>query len=424
MDDKQIEDLERGHQLMSAVFVYKASKSLLPCFLLTTSIGFCYAFSLFAPYVCEALNASKASVQFAFCLNIFFLGTGASCFGALVEKDIKLAAWLSTLLLFIGLALSGIAMHVSSIMLFYAGLGACAGIAEGIGYIVPVKNLLLWFGRTKHKSLVMAISIVSFGLGSTICTILFKHAFPLLGISNVFFFFAVWYLAAMVCGSLMIDKPKFAKIELGKKKKKAEEGLSMAKYLKDSCFWQCWLFMLLNISAGLVIIGQCASMLSANGASSNVILGVMMLCGVSNGLGRLVFPAASDYFRNRADVLLIALVLEIGVFVASMLYAPFIPAAFVVVNATYGCFFALLPGVLLDFYGKDELSFVHGLVLQAWASASALAFFLTFLVASVLKLDQNALFAALVLAYAANFANVLLLRLRRKQAKGPAALSS
>ena len=398
-------------------FVHKASKSLLPCFLLTTSIGFCYAFSLFAPHVCEALNASKTSVQLAFCLNIFFLGTGASCFGALVEKNIKLAAWLSTLLLFVGLTLSGIAMHVSSIMLFYAGIGMCAGIAEGIGYIVPVKNLLLWFGKTKHKSLVMAISIVSFGLGSTICTILFKHVFQLLGILNVFFFFAIWYLAAMVCGSLMIDKPKFAKIELGKKQKKAgEEGkLSAAKYLKDSCFWQCWLFMLLNISAGLVIIGQCASMLAANGVSSNVILGVMMLCGVSNGLGRLVFPAASDYFRNRVDILLIALALEMCVFVVSMLHASFIPTAFVIVNATYGCFFALLPGVLLDYYGRDELSFVHGLVLQAWASASALAFFLTFLVVNVLKLDQNALFASLVLVYAVNFANVLLLRLRRKQ---------
>ena len=400
---------------MNAVFVHKASKSLLPCFLLTTSIGFCYAFSLFAPHVCEALNASKASVQFAFCLNIFFLGTGASCFGALVEKNIKLAAWLSTFLLFVGLTLSGIAMHVSSIMLFYAGIGVCAGIAEGIGYIVPVKNLLLWFGKTKHKSLVMAISIVSFGLGSTICTILFKHAFPLLGISNVFFFFAIWYLAAMVCGSLMIDKPKFAKIELGKKKKSKDGSLSIAKYLKDLCFWQCWLFMLLNISAGLVIIGQCASMLSANGVPSNVMLGVMMLCGVSNGLGRLMFPAASDYFRNRVDVLLIALALEIGVFAMSMLHTPFIPTAFVVVNATYGCFFALLPGVLLDYYGKDELSFVHGLVLQAWASASALAFFLTFLIVNVLKLDQKALFAALVVVYAVNFANVLLLRLRRKQ---------
>lgn len=400
---------------MMRLFVHKASKSLLPCFLLTTSIGFCYAFSLFAPYVCEALNASKTSVQFAFCLNIFFLGTGASCFGALVEKNIKLAAWLSTLLLFVGLTLSGIAMHVSSIMLFYAGIGMCAGIAEGIGYIVPVKNLLLWFGKTKHKSLVMAISIVSFGLGSTICTILFKHVFPLLGISNVFFFFAVWYLAAMVCGSFMIDKPKFAKLEISKKKAGEEGSLSMARYLKDSCFWQCWLFMLLNISAGLVIIGQCTSMLAANGVPSNVVLGVMMLCGVSNGLGRLVFPAVSDYFRNRVDVLLIALALEIGVFAMSMLHAPFISTAFVIVNATYGCFFALLPGVLLDYYGRDELSFVHGLVLQAWASASVLAFFLTFLVVNVLKLDQNALFASLVLVYAVNFANVLLLKLRIKQ---------
>ena len=81
------------------VFFYKARKSLEAGFLISASIGFCYAFSLFAPHVQGLLGVSKVAVQFAFCLNIFFLGTGASCFGALVEKNIKKAAWLSTTLL-------------------------------------------------------------------------------------------------------------------------------------------------------------------------------------------------------------------------------------------------------------------------------------------------------------------------------------
>ena len=302
---------------------------------------------------------SKTAVQFAFCLNIFFLGTGASCFGALVEKNIKKAAWLSTLLLCAGLCLSGIAMHMSSIWLFYIGIGVLCGLSEGIGYVTPVKNLLLWLGKSKHKALIMAISIVSFGLGSTFCTWLFKYTFPIFGINNIFFFFAVFYLTTMSIGSLLIDKPRFAKINIKKQSKK----YSIAKYLKDSYFWQCWLFMFLNISMGLIIIGQCAGMLTANGLSNSTMLVVMMLCGLSNGFGRLLFPAISDYLKNRADILITALILEIAIFVVSIIYVPFIPIAFVIVNATYGCFFACLPAVLLDHYGKNELSFVHGLCL-------------------------------------------------------------
>ena len=351
-------------------FALKASKSLVPCFLLTTAIGFCYAFSLFAVHVQDVLHVSKTAVQFAFCLNIFFLGTGASCFGALVEKNIKKASWLSTVLLFLGLCTSGLAMHAKSIWLFYLGMGMLCGLSEGIGYVTPVKNLLLWLGKSKHKALVMAVSIVSFGLGSTFCTWLFKCAFPIAGIYGIFFFLAFFYLFTMSIGSLLIDKPKHVKLTA----KKGNKKYSFAKYARDSYFWQCWLFMLLNISMGLVIIGQCAGMLASNGVKHDTVLVVMMLCGLSNGFGRLLFPAISDYLKNRADILLVALILEIAIFLVSIFYVPFIPIAFIIVNATYGCFFATLPGILLDYYGKEELSFVHGLVLQSWASASLFAF--------------------------------------------------
>ena len=163
---------------------------------------------------------------------------------------------------------------------------------------------------------------------------------------------------------------------------------------------------------GLVIIGQCAGMLTANGVPTATMLVVMMLCGLSNGFGRLLFPAVSDYLKNRVDILLAALVLEIAIFAVSIFYVPFIPIAFIIVNACYGCFFAVLPGVLLDYYGKSELSFVHGLVLQSWASASLFAFLVSTFVLSFLSLSQNALFAVLIAVYALNFINVAIVRHR------------
>lgn len=43
-------------------FLYKFSKSVIPCAFLTLSIGFCYAFSLFAPHVVDVLQVSKSAI--------------------------------------------------------------------------------------------------------------------------------------------------------------------------------------------------------------------------------------------------------------------------------------------------------------------------------------------------------------------------
>lgn len=388
-------------------FLYKARKSLIAGFLIASSIGFCYAFSLFAPHVQEQLGVSKTAVQFAFCLNIFGLGLGAAFFGSLVEKNIKVAAWVSTALLCSGLALSGVAMHLKSVWLFYLGMGAMCGVAEGCGYVTPVKNLLLWFGRSRHKALIMALSIISFGLGSSICSFAFKYAFPALGIENVFFFFAGMYLLTAGAGSLMICKPKYAKLRIDARKK-----YSVAKYVKDSYFLQSWLFMFLNISMGLIIIGQCAGMLAANAVPAGAVIMIMMLCGLSNGLGRLVFPAISDYLLKRVDILLLAGGIEISVMALSIFDPWFIPVAFIMVNACYGCYFAVLPAVLSDHFGNSELSFVHGICLSSWGFASLFAFLVSTFVLGVLHLSQNALFGVLAAVYAVNFVNVLSLRNR------------
>lgn len=90
--------------------LYKLSRSVIPMLGITLSIGMCYAFSLFTQPIADHLGIEKASVQLAFCLNILFLGLGAATFGRLIEKKIKIAAWLSCVLFFCGMCLSGVAM--------------------------------------------------------------------------------------------------------------------------------------------------------------------------------------------------------------------------------------------------------------------------------------------------------------------------
>jgi hypothetical protein len=138
--------------------------------------------------------------------------------------------------------------------------------------------------------------------------------------------------------------------------------------------------MFLNISMGLILIGSCATFLGTLGFSTTAVITLMMLCGIFNGVGRLVFPAIGDFLNNRSVVWVITAVVEV------LLMTPVIFAystgmgalaaavCIVLIHAGYGSAFACLPGILSTHYGKDTLSQRHGFCLTSWGMASLMAF--------------------------------------------------
>lgn len=360
--------------------LYKLSKSVAPCLLLTLAIGFCYAFSLFTPHIADAIGCSLKAVQFTFCLNIFFLGMGAAMFGPLVERHIKRASFLSSALLVAGLALGGIACMSRQLWLMYLGVGLCCGLAEGIGYVTPNKNMLLWFPKTKNKGILTAISIFTFGLGSALCSWLFGMLFPSLGIANTFFVLAGIYAAMTVSASLLINKPRYALLKLEKQQK---SEFSYIGCLGDSFFRKMWMFMFLNISMGLILIGSCANILKELNVASQAIIWTMVLHGIFNGLGRLVFPAISDSFKDRRNILSLIIWLEILMTAMCVIFYPITQFMVVALVATYGAGFAVLPSILEGHFGKDTLSQRHGFCLTSWGMASLMAYLCTTFVLSV-----------------------------------------
>lgn len=392
------------NNLMNKAFFYKIYHSVIPCFLLTLSIGFCYAFSLFVPHLAETLNASRSYVQFSFCLNIFFLGMGAAFFGGLVERHIKIASFISTAFLFIGFVLAHLSVVFKSIWLLYVGIGVFCGLSEGCGYVVPVKNLLLWWNKTKKKGLISAISIISFGLGSTLCSYLFGILFPIYGIDNIFLAFAFIYAVPMLLAAFIINKPKYAIKKLSKFK-----SVDLKNLISNSFFRRSWLFMFLNIAMGLILIGSCASILKEVNLADSTIIVVMMLCGVFNGAGRLVFPLISDFLKKRTNIWLLTLVLECAIMLPPMFAYALIPISVIIINSTYGSGFATLPSVLSDYYGNSNLSQIHGYVLSAWGFASLFAYLCTIAITSFCSKYYFLVFV-LFLVYVVNLVNVLTMK--------------
>ena len=380
-------------------FMYKFMKSVVPCMLLTLSIGFCYAWSLFSPLVVQAIPGSTTTtVQLAFCLNIFFLGIGAAFFGPLVEKHIKLAAFTSSALLFLGLQIACFAVSCQSIWLLWLGIGVCCGLSEGCGYVVPVKNMLLWWSKSKSKGFIAAISIIFFGLGSTFCSWIFgamsNNGF---GVGDIFWWLSLIYLVPTTLAWMLIGKPRYALIAIAR-----TNAASIKQFWKDKFFWKSWMFMFLNIAMGLVLIGTCATILkNFSGLSAGVVVAVMMACGIANGAGRLVFPVASDFMKSRLGIWKIILRLEVLSLVAAWIFPALMPISAVLINACYGAAFATLPSILNEHYGKEHLSEVHGFVLSAWGFASLFAYCVTLLGVSLLPFTW--LLVVLAVVYAANY---------------------
>lgn len=358
--------------------------SVFPAFLLSASVGQIYAFTNFATEISSYTGIAANLVQFAFSLGIFFLGMGAAFFGKIVEKNIKLSTIVGTALFITGLIVTSFGIDHKSITLLYLGYGFLLGLGTGTIYISPVKTMMLWF--PDNKAIAAAVPIISFGLGSTFSTLLYK-GFSLgnfltvegyyatykvgedaAGISSVFLRYALFYAVPMCLAILLLKKPDgWAE----KEKANSEKGtFTYFSLVKDRFFLRSWLFMLLNISAGLCLIPLAKQMMATDlvGYSDKMITVIVGLSGIFNGCGRFVFAWWSDKLAIRINIMLIICAISFAMMTMSI-YPFMIGLALLVINACYGAGFSVIPAVLSDHYGMDNLSKIHGAVLSAWGVA-------------------------------------------------------
>ncbi|MBO4709056.1 MAG: MFS transporter [Kiritimatiellae bacterium] len=405
-------------------------RAVLPAFLLAVSVGQIYAFTNFSTEIAQYIGETQKNVQFAFSLGIFFLGMGAAFFGKIVEKNIRLSTIIGTTLFLSGLLVTEAGIHMKSLAMIYLGYGFLIGLGTGVIYISPVKTMMLWF--PEHKAIAAALPIISFGLGSTLSTILFSgihwgtpgssvavfqlRGFMDYGITNVFHAYAIFYAVPMVIACFLLKKPKIQVQSFGHGIPSLE--FSYMQLFGNRFFWQSWLFMFLNISAGLCLIPLAKQMMSSPdvyGDNVKLITWIVALSGLMNGGGRFLFAWWSDRLAKRINILLIILAISAGIMLASFLPI-LIGLALLVINACYGAGFSVIPAILADHFGMTNISKIHGAVLSAWGFAglagnqAAMAVSKAFGGYGEGGHGYVAVVTLLVVVYSFNFMNVLLLR--------------
>ncbi len=355
-------------------FSNKWTRAAIPALLLHCSIGTVYCWSLFSTpikSVFEAANIPAGALGWAFSLAIFFLGMSAAFLGNFVEKDIHKASLISTICFSVGVAGTGLAVALHSMFLVILCYGVIMGIGLGLGYLSPVKTLMLWF--KDNKGLATGLAVAGFGAAKMIFSPVIKSLIPAIGVVNTLYLLAGIWFVMMFVGHLLLKKPEGWS--------EPHEKFEIKAFFKrftifaDPKFIGIWLVFYLNITCGLALIHCESEIYEAIGLAS--VAGLLCtMTGFFNAAGRLGYSAIGDKMKDRNTVYKIILTSEL-VLTAVGLFTGAITnnitwiciALLIVVNLGYGGGFSNLPTLLSDVYGMGNISSIHGIALSAWAMA-------------------------------------------------------
>lgn len=355
-------------------------RAAIPALLIHISVGTVYCWSTFKQAIAEQIGMSQFSVGWAFSFAIFFLGMSAAFAGKLVEKNIHKSSLIACICFSVGMIGTGLCIKFLTgwvaLIGIYICYGAIMGIGLGVGYLTPVKTLMLWF--SKNKGLATGISIMGFGLAKAIATPIMDMLQNKYGIVEMFVILGVAYFVIMFVGHLLLKKPD------GWREQQDTEKFNVLSMFKQKEFVGIWLMFYLNIHCGLMIISYEKQMLSvafATVASIATIVSVVPSCtAISNAFGRIGYSTLSDKMKQRNTIykcvfisciaISALMLLTNAISGATTIYLGIIVIAYLlIINAGYGGGFSTLPALLSERFGMKKISQIHGLALSAWAVA-------------------------------------------------------
>ena len=355
-------------------FSNKWTCAAIPALLLHCSIGTVYCWSLFSAPIANIFTENGINADalgWAFSLAIFFLGMSAAFLGDFVEKDIHKASLIATICFAVGVVGTGLALRLQSVLLVILCYGVIMGIGLGLGYLSPVKTLMLWFSN--NKGLATGLAVAGFGAAKMIFSPIITALISAIGVETTLYVLASVWFVMMFCGHLLLKKPE-GWIE-PHKPFEIKEFFKRFKIFLDPKFVGIWLVFYLNITCGLALIHCEGEIYEILGLAS--FAGVLCtVTGFFNAAGRLGYSAVGDRLKDRNTVYKIILLSELLLTVLGLITgaiqnetAWICIILLIVVNLGYGGGFSNLPTLLSDVYGMEKSASIPGIALSAWAMA-------------------------------------------------------
>ena len=360
----------------------KWMRAAIPALLIHCSIGTVYCWSTFKESIANHIGVSTFALGWAFSLAIFFLGMSAAFGGRMVEKNIHKSSLIACICFTLGMLGTGFFIQftkgIVALIGIYLSYGCIMGIGLGIGYLTPVKTLMLWF--SEKKGLATGISIMGFGLAKAIATPIMELIQNNIGIFQMFYILGIAYFVLMFIGHILLKKP-----EGWVEKEDKKNEFKAFDMFKDKTFIGIWLMFFINIHCGLALITYEKQILNITFAKAAILTTMIAVIpsvtAAFNALGRIGYSTISDKLKERNTIYKIIFSTSIAITLISLFtfaisnghtaigYGIIVIALLIIVNAGYGGGFSTLPALLSERYGMKKISKIHGLALSAWAIA-------------------------------------------------------
>ena len=215
------------------------------------------------------------------------------------------------------------------------------------------------------------------------------------GVAQAFFTLGAIYFVIMMCAAFGYRvppdgwKPKGWEPPTKDKKESmiTQNHVHIDEALKTRQFYQLWVILCFNVTAGIGVLGVAKTMMSeifgstlphivdAAFASTYV-----LMISLFNMIGRIVWASSSDYLGRR-NTYWIFFTLGIILYCSipytaqqvsvnpSVVWLVYFYAATMLIFTMYGGGFATIPAYLADIFGTKYVGGIHGRLLTAWASA-------------------------------------------------------
>jgi len=357
----------------------KWKNGLVPVLLMSFATGSVYCWTLFVDRILAHSDVFTPGIlAWCFSLALFCLGISAALGGKLVENNIKKASFLTFIFFTGGWLITGIGIQIESPLLTIIGFGPVQGVGLGLGYLAPVKTLMMWF--SEQKGLAAGIAIAAFGLSGVFGNPLIE-SFLQSGIVvyHAFYILTAIYGIACFIAYLIMERPE-VKEELDVRADAGDDKIySFKEIVFNKKFILLWLVLFINITCGLAIIGNERQMYLTLGFSNDTIIVMFTsLNAFSNLIGRVICGAAQDktdkkykpyYLMTMASIAICAMAVMFPFANGTTFGLGFTVATVFVIQFFFGCGFACLPNILEQEYGMKQIATIQGYMLTAWAVA-------------------------------------------------------
>ena len=377
---------------MNKLLDNKWVRAAIPALFIHACIGSVYCWSLLKGEMATMMSCDVSSIELAFSLAIFFLGMSAAFGGRFVEKNVTKASSLSCLFFFSGLLLSALSVSIGCVPLLMLSYGCIMGIGLGLGYLSPVKTLMLWF--SEHKGLATGIAISGFGLSKVIFSPYIEWCNATYGVINTLMSMAFISSVFMVTASYLIKKPIGWKEDVPPFNIKDYIGI-----IKSPTYLKIWFIFYLNITCGLALIAFEKGIGMEIGYGNIAFLA--SLTAFFNTLGRFGYSTISDSFKRKEIIYMVIFATSVLSVMLGIIDFSILPIMVMLctVNAGYGGGFSTLPTLLQSKFGMEKISTIHGLALSAWAWAGLSGNQLSNLIINTMGCEYNILFTVLACLY-------------------------